>query len=237
MTRTHVDQVEIAGDSVVLRVYERLKAMAIGYEFKPGERLNEGELSKRLFASRTPLREALNRLNTEGLLRFAPGKGYYCRDLDAQEVFSLYELRKAIEIAAVRLAVERATDADIGALLTFLDDTGPDPGARSIVELVQLDETFHERLLAMSGNMQMLRVLQNVDARIRFVRWIDMDGADRRKTQLEHRNVLVQLARRDAAACVAILEKHIDRRVDQITAALKEGYARIYMAGTAGNAR
>lgn len=59
--------VELASDSIVDRVYQQLKAMAVSYELKPGERLNEGELAKRLGVSRTPLREALNRLNTEGL--------------------------------------------------------------------------------------------------------------------------------------------------------------------------
>lgn len=216
-------------DSVVERVYERVRAMAIAYELKPGERVNEVEVARRLGASRTPLREALNRLSAEGLLRFTPGKGYFCRDLDVEEVFQLYELRKSIEIAAVRLAVARARDEDIDALLAFLAKTGPDPGARSTVELVHLDEAFHERLVAMSGNLQMLRVLANVNARIRFVRWIDMDRRDRRKTQSEHRDVLRALRRRDADACIALLEKHIDRRVDDITAALKEGYAQIYM--------
>jgi DNA-binding GntR family transcriptional regulator len=234
MTQITPDKVELAGDSVVERVYEQLKTMAIGYAFKPGERLNEVELARRLSASRTPLREALNRLNSEGLLRFAPGKGYYCRDLDVNEVFSLYELRKAIEIAAIRLAIRRAKDEDIDALLAFLDSTGPEPGGRSIVDLVQLDETFHQRLMAMSGNVEMTRVLNNVNARIRFVRWIDMDRGDRKKTQIEHRSVLVRLRRRDEAGCVALLEKHIDRRLDEITAALKEGYARIYMAGANG---
>lgn len=218
-----------APDSVVERVYERVKAMAVAYELKPGERVNEVEIARRLGASRTPLREALNRLSAEGLLRFTPGKGYYCRDLDVEEVFQLYELRKTIEIAAVRLAVERARDEDIDALLAFLAATGPDPGSRTTFELVHLDETFHERLLAMSGNGQMLRVLANVNARIRFVRWIDMDRRNRRKTQTEHRDVLRALKRRDADGCVALLEKHIDRRVDDITVALKEGYAKIYM--------
>jgi DNA-binding GntR family transcriptional regulator len=225
-----MNTLEVATESVVERVYERLKAMAVGYEFKPGERLNEGELSRKLGASRTPLREALNRLKVEGLLRFAPGKGYYCRDLDVHEVFSLYELRKAVEVAAVRLAVRRAKDEEIDALLEFLDHTGPDPGARSHIELVQLDETFHERLLGMSGNVEMLRVLANVNARIRFVRWIDMERGDRASTQTEHRQTLLALKRRDEEACVAVLEKHIDRRLDQITSALKEGYAQIYMA-------
>lgn len=221
-----------ASDSTVERVYERVKAMAVAYELKPGERVNEVEVARRLGASRTPLREALNRLSAEGLLRSVPGKGYYCRDLDVDEVFQLYELRKTIEVAAVRLAVERARNEDIDALVAFLAQTGPDPGGRSTGELVDLDETFHERLLAMSGNRQMQRVLQNVNARIRFVRWIDMHRGDRRKTQLEHADLLRALKRRDAAKCVALLEKHIDRRQDEITAALKEGYAQIYMPRT-----
>src|ERR1700675_64982 len=122
-----VKQVETSCDSVVDRVYEQLKVMAVSFEFKPGERLNEGAIAGRLGVRRTPLREALNRLNTEGLLRFFPGRGFFCRELDAQEIFDLYELRKSIEIAAVRPAIKRARDQDIDALLTFLRDTGPDP--------------------------------------------------------------------------------------------------------------
>ena len=220
---------ESSSDSVVDRVYEQLKAMAVSYEFKPGERLNEGDIAKRLGVSRTPLREALNRLKTEGFLRFAPGKGFFCRELDAHEIFDLYELRKALEVSAARLAIGRAKDADIDALIAFLDRTGPDPGERSAVELVELDEAFHEGLMAMSDNAEMLRVLRNVNARIRFVRWIDMDRINRSKTQAEHRAVLMSLKARDEAACIELLEKHIDRRLDQITAAIKEGYAQIYM--------
>jgi DNA-binding GntR family transcriptional regulator len=216
-------------DSVVDRVYEQLKAMTVSYQFKPGERLNEGDIAKLLGVSRTPLREALNRLNTGGFLRFTPGKGFFCRELDAREIFDLYELRKSIEVGAVRLAVKRAKDADIDSLLAFLDATGPDPGQRSAVELVQFDETFHDRLIIMSQNAEMLNVLRNVNARIRFVRWIDMDRINRSNTQAEHRAVLAGLKARDEATCVSVLEKHIDRRLDQITSAIKEGYAQIYM--------
>jgi DNA-binding GntR family transcriptional regulator len=228
MSEPRVDVAE--SDSIVDRVYEQIKAMTAGYEFKPGERLNELEIARRLGVSRTPLREALNRLNVEGFLTFTPGRGFFCRELDAHEIFDLYELRKAIEIAAIRLAVVRAKDEDIAALLTFLEQTGPDPGERTTVELVELDEIFHERLMAMSGNAEMLRILRNVNARIRFVRWIDMDRIDRKNTQAEHRQAVLALQRRDEAACADILEKHIARRLDQITSAIKEGYAQIYMA-------
>jgi len=218
-----------ASDSIVEQVYDKLKAMSVGYDFKPGERLNEGVLASALGVSRTPLREALTRLTTEGLLRFSPGKGFFCRDLDAQEVFSLYEMRKIVETEALRLSLERAKEEEIDALLMFLENTGPEPGDRSVEELVRLDEIFHESLMAMSGNLEMLRVLRNINARIRFVRWIDMERCDRRVSQNDHREILLGLKARDADRCMPILARHIDRRHDQIATALKEGLAQIYM--------
>ena len=219
-----------SADSTVAKVYEQLRAMAISYAFKPGERLNEVALAKRLGVSRTPLREALGRLSSERLLRFVPGKGFFCRDLNVAEVFDLYELRKALEISAVRLAVARADADDVQALAEFLATTGPDPGERAPDELVELDEIFHERLMALSGNTEMLHMLRGVNARIRFVRWIDMAQADRPASQREHRAVVDAVAARDEASAVAVLEKHIDRRLDRITAAIREGYAHIYMS-------
>jgi len=220
-------------DSTVVKVYEQLRSMAISYVFKPGERLNEVVLAKQLGVSRTPLREALGRLSIEKLLRFVPGKGFFCRDLDVNEVFDLYELRKALEISAVRLAVVRASDGDIQELKAFLEQTGPDAGTRPSAELVELDEFFHERLMALSGNDEMLHVLRSVNARIRFVRWIDMAQADRPASQREHRAVIDAVGARDGDAAVAVLEKHIDRRLDRITAAIREGYAHIYMSAAA----
>lgn len=215
-------------DSAVDKVYDQLRTLAIDFVFKPGERLNEVALARQLGVSRMPLREALGRLGAEKLLRFVPGKGFYCRDLDVNEVFALYELRKSIEMAALRLAVVRASNADIAALQAFLMETGPDAGDRTPAALVTLDETFHERLMEMSGNVEMLGVLRHVNARIRFVRWIDMSQGDRPASQREHRAVLDALAARDAPCGAAILEAHIDRRMDRITTAIRESYARIY---------
>lgn len=216
-------------DSVVDRVYEAVKRMAVAYDLKPDERLNEGRLATRLGVSRTPLREALNRLTTEGFLRFVPGQGFFCRALDPREVFELYELRKAIEAAAIPLVVERASDAEIGALAAFLAATSPERVGRTTADLVDLDETFHHRLMALAKNAEMLKVLENVDARIRFVRWTAMNVDARAETQSQHRAVVEAIARRDAAGAIAILEHHIDGRLDRITAAIREGLAQIYL--------
>lgn len=216
-------------ESVVDRVYGELRSMAIRFEFKPGERLHEGDLAKRLGVSRTPLREALHRLNIEGFLRISPGRGFFCRELDAKEIFDLYELRKSLEVAAVRLSAERASDADIDTLYNSLDDAGMIVADSADIERVELDEKFHERLMMLSGNAEMLHVLRNVNARIRFVRRTDMTIANRMSTQQEHRLVLDRLRERDADGAAAILSQHIDRRIDRINAAIKEGFAQIYM--------
>lgn len=220
-------------DSVVEKVYGQIREMAISFVFKPEEKINEVALARQLGVSRTPLREALNRLTIEGLLRVSPGKGFYCRSLDVQEIFNLYELRKALEIAAVRLAVVRAELTDIDAAQTFLDSTGPSDEGKTVTELVALDEAFHERVMTMAGNVEMLRVLRNVNARIRFVRWIDIRRGGRVQTQTEHRALLTALRERNEAQCVEILQKHIDRRMDQIISAIREGYAHIYTADMA----
>ncbi len=220
-------------NSIVDRVYGELKAMAMNYVLKPGERLNEIELSKQLGVSRTPLREALNRLNAEGFLQFMPGRGFYCRELNAKEIFDLFELRKAVETSAIRLSINRAKDEDIQALQKFLDETGPEAGSRTTRELIGLDETFHERLMKMSENAEMLRVLRNVNERIQFVRWIAIDPAKRATTQKEHRAALSALHLRNEQEAVGVLEKHIARREEEIVSMLREGVAHIYLGPSA----
>ena len=85
-------------------LYIRLKERAVNFEFRPGERINEGAIARELDASRTPLREALNRLVAERLIAFRPGQGFFCRALDSRTIFELYEMRAVIEVAAVRRA-------------------------------------------------------------------------------------------------------------------------------------
>lgn len=219
--------------SMVDRIYKTLREMTVNYTIKPGERLNEVELAAELKVSRTPLREALNRLNTEGFLSFIPGRGFFCRQLDVGEVSNLYELRNGIERAGIALSIERAKDEEIAALRQFLDETSADAGERTPQELVTLDEIFHERLIAMSGNDEFVKLLRNINARIRFVRWIEMDNIKRTFTQSEHRKILDMLQARDREGCDDTLRRHIERRTDQITGFIKEGYARLYMPSVA----
>lgn len=232
MVLNRMDTSEGETVSSVDRIYKEVKAMASAYELRPGERINEGALAKKLDVSRTPLREALNRLSVEGLLEVHSGKGFFRRPLDPHEVFDLYQLRVVIECAAVRLAVQHADDAAIEELMRFLEETAGEQPALSASDLVYLDEQFHERLSAMSGNAEIGRVLRNINARIQFVRWIDMGRRGRAATQAEHMEILQSLKLRDTDRCVAVVTRHIERRLEEITVAIREGFSRIYMQET-----
>lgn len=210
-------------------VYEQLKAMAVTYRFRPDERLNEMALARQLNVSRTPLREALNRLVKENLLTFRPKQGFRGRPLDAKEVFDLYELRKVLETTAGRLAVQRARDDEIVRLGEFLKTSLEAPNEAPITYLLYLDEEFHERIARLSRNDELVKTLANINARIRFVRCIDMENGRRAKTQREHKAVFEALKRRNADACAKIIGHHITRRLDQIVEVIKEGFARIYV--------
>ena len=208
-------------------LYLAVKDMAIQFTFKPGERINEVGLAQTLGASRTPLREALNRLVAEGFLEARQDRGFFCRGLKPREMFELYQYRAILEEAAVRLACDQATDDEIDQLVAFLEKTGPEDGGRSSVALVALDEEFHCSVMALSRNKEMDRALHNINARIRFFRWVDMDSR-RTETQSEHMAVVRALQARDADLAAGHMKVHIERRLDQISAAIKESYFRIY---------
>lgn len=213
-------------------VFETLRDMAISYQLKPGEKVSEIELAERLGVSRTPVREALTRLVNEGFLQ-PTTRGFMRRPLDVQETLALYEARVAIEDAVLGLAIERATDTEIAEATVFLEESRKVPPDTPVQRLVELDEGFHLRIADMARNPELRRILVNLNERIRFIRWIDMEHVGRDSTQKEHRAILKALKARDRDASEALLREHIARRRDQIVEAITRGLARIYLGADA----
>lgn len=211
------------------RVYETVKSMAITYQFRPGERINEIELSKSLDVSRTPVREALNRLVTEGFLTSEPNKGFYCRPLDARQVFDLYEFRCALEVVNIRFACERASEQELRALEQLVRESEDEADDLQATRLLRLDEQFHETIAVLSHNEECVRTLRSVNSRIHFARWIDMQNGRRMHTQAEHLEIVRALRIRDADRSTMLLHDHISRRLDQIVDVIRAGFGEIYM--------
>lgn len=236
-----IDQAEIIGapEKRLMRsadrVYETVKLMAISYKFRPGERVNEVELAWQLKVSRTPLREALNRLATEGFLTTLPNRGFFCRPLDARQICDLYEFRCALEASIVRLACERASEAELDELETFVNASKDVVDDMKAVELLRLDEEFHLRIARMSRNGEFVRSLEGINNRIHFVRWIDTQT--RRAATSNHLEIVALLKKRDADQCAERIATHISRRYDQIVEVIRRGIVEIYMGPTDGYSR
>lgn len=208
------------------RIYQITRNMAIAFQFKPGERINEVSLAEQLDTSRTPLREALNRLVSEEFLRTEHGRGFFCRDLRPRDIFELYQFRTVIESAAARIACEQCTDQALEELMQHVEAMDFCQANMSIEEAVKLDESFHEQLVTLARNQQMLTTLLNINARIRFVRWIDMQNKTQR-TQADYKSIVLAMIERHPDQVVSLITSHIERRSDEIFAAVRQGKAQL----------
>ncbi len=217
--------------SSVDSIYQTVRAMAAAFEFKPEERINESELSKQLGISRTPLREALNRLVAEGLLTAREGRGFFCRSLVPEQIVQLYELRQAIESETVLRAVQRASNDELAELKEFLVEIAPNySSSASAREIVRLDEAFHLRIAALSENDELVRSLENINERLRYVRWISM----RKKidiTRAAHQEILTAMLKRDAEATVLKMRSHIEKSTDEAKETVRTAFSQIYVPG------
>jgi DNA-binding GntR family transcriptional regulator len=216
-------------ENLAERVYRDLREMAISFEIRPAERLNEIALAKHLGVSRTPLREALNRLCSEGFLTFSTNHGFFRKPLEVKEIFDLYEFRQKLEVAAVKLSVERATTDQLALIDEFLEQSSKEVASRSTLEMVALDEEFHEQLMTLSENSEMLHSLKNINGRIRYVRWVDMDGR-RTTTQGEHKAIMKKLRDRDTDGTAQLLSHHIGHRLESIIETVEKCYGKIYVS-------
>jgi DNA-binding GntR family transcriptional regulator len=211
------------------RIYASLKAAIIDFKFKPGDKLSEGQLGTRFQVSRTPAREALQRLAREGLVRSRPREGYFVRLFDLTEIDKYYEVRIALEM----LAVELATPAMQPQVLASLQEFWSHPsGEFSRVDpdlLVRKDERFHETIAAQSGNPFLLRLLREINQHIRIIRRLDYTEPELvHRSFQDHAAVLAQIAGRNGEAAAAQMRDHITESRARTRALAAERLARIY---------
>jgi DNA-binding GntR family transcriptional regulator len=218
-------------DNNVDRLTGQLRRMAANFEIRPEERIREGAMAQQLNVSRTPLREALNRLVSEGYMTFTAGQGFFCRALTPEQILDLYEARLAVECEGLRHAISRASAADIHAVLEQLNtseplyETTPDR-----LTLLEMDEAFHVSLIRLSQNAELERMLINLNGRIRYVRMIGLNmqpGVPGR--MMAHRSILDAVAARDLDRALSTLRQHIELRKEDATQAVRDAFSQIYV--------
>ncbi len=209
--------------------YGSLKRDILDFRLAPGDRFTETEIAERLQVSRTPVREALFRLEREGYLEVRQRNGWLVKPLDFNTLDHFYELRSVLETAAVHALCAPGLALDPARALQALADIWlVDESARSSDGewLADLDERFHIDLVAAGGNPEISRVHRAATERIRIVRRLDFTLPDRvGKTYEEHGAILRALLARDAANAARLLQAHIQ---DSQTAVRKITLHRLY---------
>jgi len=194
-------------------VYEQLKRDVAEFKLVPGDRFTENELSERLGVSRTPVRQALFRLQQEGYVEVLFRSGWRVLPFDFDQFEQLYDLRMVLETtAAQRLcaAGERVARELIDQLsaiwLVPLGERSADT-----VQVAQWDEAFHCALVAAAGNAEMARVHRDVTERIRIIRRLDFTQQARiDATYDEHAKILKAIQRKRGDQATLLLRAHIE---------------------------
>ncbi|MBL8381165.1 MAG: GntR family transcriptional regulator [Burkholderiales bacterium] len=195
---------------LAVRVYTELKREIADFKLMPGDRFTEGEVADRMQVSRTPVREALYRLESEGVLEVMFRSGWRVRPFDFERFEDLYDLRVVLELAAVRRLCEHPGSAP----LDQLKATWLVPAAERMSEgraVAAADEAFHGALVAAAGNAEMARVHRDVTERIRIIRRLDFtQGARIDATYSEHAKILRAIMQRKVDAAQLMLRSHIE---------------------------
>ncbi len=195
-------------------VYAQLKRDVADFKLIPGDRFSENELCDRLGVSRTPVRQALFRLQQEGYVEVLFRSGWQVRPFDFVRFEQLYDLRMVLETTAVHRLCSDGGQVERRLLDELARIWLVPPAERNTdwVQVGQWDEAFHCALVAAAGNAEMARVHRDVTERIRIIRRLDFTRGDRiEATYAEHGKILRAVIQRKADAAQMLLKSHIEQ--------------------------
>jgi len=191
--------------------YAQIKQRIISCEYRPGDAINEAQLTAALGIGRTPIHQALHRLEVEGMVTIMPRKGVMVTALSLNDVLDMIEVRVSNEQLCIKLAVERATDADIQSMRDILDCTPALLAKHDVPGLMSLDLQFHMSISAAAHNRVLAELLRNLhekQARFWFLTLSENHHSER--IYHEHLQILEALEQRDGSAAVNAIHHHID---------------------------
>ncbi|WP_315901601.1 GntR family transcriptional regulator [Salipiger bermudensis] len=176
---------------------------------EPGTRITETELAERLQMSRTPVREALRRLEAEGLVTHKPRVGVIVRQLSYSELMELYEMRWVLEGTAARLAARAASDVEIEELAAINDEMAACAGDGAA--LYALNRQFHTTLIAAARNRYLVKSVRSIELTLQILGPTPLREMRRAQEVIaEHAAVVEALRARDGAGAEAAMRAHMD---------------------------
>ena len=207
-------------------VFDVLMSAIMQGQLSPGERLLEVQLADEMGVSRTPVREAIRRLELEGFVVMVPRKGAYVAGLSINDVEEVYEIRTVLETLAVRLAAQRMQPADYAQLDDLSEKMRATWQEGNVDNWVSLDASFHELLYKFSRNERLVAMMNNIMEQLSRYRIISLANVEVRHNSLsEHQELIEALKRRDSEAAATAVAMHIENTKQSLINMLKAKFA------------
>jgi DNA-binding GntR family transcriptional regulator len=215
------------------KAYNTIRKKIFNFELKPGEVFFETGISKKIGVSRTPIREALNRLEQEGLISRLPDRGYCVVDITVSEIEELYELREVLETLALRTAAIKAKKKDwIRLEKRLLGQEAPQQESsekdfdRFFVDAQQFDQEITE----LCAKATLKKMIDMVTDRVNRFRWMNIFFKDRaEESRKEHLEIIGHLKEGDVEEAIAATQKHIRHSRDSILTLLSRKKNLLYI--------
>lgn len=192
-------------------VSEALREAIVAGVLQPGERLMEIQLAEELGVSRTPVREAIRKLELEGFVVMVPRRGTYVADLSIKDINEVYEIRTSLDILAAGLAAERITEEELEQMERLLVEIGEYMDKEDIEKIVEVDTKFHDILYRASRNDRLVGIISNLREQFTRFRTVSIAYPGRAKNTLEeHRKLLEAIAQRNVEVAQQLAREHME---------------------------
>ena len=203
-------------------VFNTLRRAILRGELKPGERLMEIQLANKLGVSRTPIREAIRKLELEGLVLMVPRKGAEVAEITEKNLRDVLEVRCALEELAVQLACDRIDPERMQQLLDSAAHFRDILGTADITELGEADEAFHDVIFRATDNRRLIQLLNNLREQMYRYRIEYLKKKECYPQLLEEHAAIIQAIREhDKAKATEITVQHINNQVDTVVDTLR----------------
>jgi DNA-binding GntR family transcriptional regulator len=204
-------------------VAERLRQGIVEGLLEPGVRLNERVLCELMGVSRTPMREAIKKLAGEGLIRLEPNKGAVVARLTREEVAAAFEVIANLESLSGVLAAQRATDAEIKAVLSMQEKMEKAYRKKDLSSYYQINAEIHNAINRAAGNPVLAEVFRSINQRLQSLRFrSNLDAKKWAAAVKEHAAIAKALASRDEALLGRLLSEHLNHKRDIVLKLLEQ---------------
>ncbi len=198
-------------------VFNTLRQAILRGELKPGERLMEIQLANKLGVSRTPIREAIRKLELEGLVLMIPRKGAEVADITEKSLMDVLEVRKDLEELSVRLTCDRITKEEIGELKAAAENFKETLNSTDITEIAEADVRFHDVIYAATKNQKLIQLLNNLHEQMYRYRIEYLKNEEvYPKLLSEHEEIISRISMGKQEEAVRIVCEHIDNQVNAV---------------------